>query len=138
MDEGLTWKFQTEKIKSKLSRSCGLLAKLRHYNNLDLLRTVHFATFDSIMRYAVQVWVQNKNTTFKEIEKLQNKAIRIMCFKSKLEPTKPLYRELKILKIRDLLTLNNCQFVQDHMIGKLPLNESYKSFNEYYKESAQL
>ena len=86
------------------------------------------------MIYALQVWGQNKNTTFKEIEKLQNKAIRIMCFKSKLEPTKPLYRELKILKIRDLLTLNNCQFVQDHMIGKLPLNESYKSFNEYYKE----
>ena len=82
------------------------------------------------MRYALQVWGQSKNTTFKEIEKLQNKAIRIMCFKSKLEPTKLLYRELKILKIRGLLTLDNCQFVQDHMIGKLPLNEYYKSFNE--------
>ena len=32
-----------------------------------------------------------------------------MCFKSKLEPTKPLYRDLKILRIRDLLTLSNCQ-----------------------------
>ena len=130
MDEGLTWKFQTEQIKSKLSRSCGLLEKLRYYIKPDHLRTVYFAIFDSIMRYALQVWGQNKNTTFKEIEKLQNKAIRIMCFKSKLEPTKLLYRELKILKIRGLLTLDNCQFVQDHMIGKLPLNEYYKSFNE--------
>ena len=50
-----------------------------------------------------------------------------MCFKLKLEPTKPLYRDLKILKIIDLLTLNNCQFVQAHMIGKLPQN-----FNEYF------
>ena len=66
---------------------------------------------------------------FKEIENLQNKAIRIMRFKSKLEPTKPLYRELKILKIRDLLTLENCQFVWSHMIGKLP-----QSFNESFKE----
>ena len=73
------------------------------------------------------MWGQNKNTTFNEIEKLQNKAIRIMCFKLKLEPTKPLYRDLKILKIIDLLTLNNCQFVQAHMIGKLPQN-----FNEYF------
>ena len=81
------------------------------------------------MRYAPQVWGQNKNATFKEIEKLQNKAIRVMCFKSKLEPTKPLYRDLNILKIRDLLTLNNCQFVQAHMIGKLPQN-----FNEHFKE----
>ena len=77
------------------------------------------------MRYALQVWVQNKNATFKETEKLQNKAIRVMCFKSKLEPAKPLYRDLNILKIRDLLTLNNCQFVQAHMIVKLPQN-----FNE--------
>ena len=52
-----------------------------------------------------------------------------MCFKLKLEPTKPMYRELKILKKRDLLTLNNCQFVQAHMIGKLPQN-----LNEQFKE----
>ena len=81
------------------------------------------------MRYALQVWDQNKNTTFKEIEKLQNKAIRIMCFKSKLEPTKPLYRDSKILKIRDLLTLNNCQFVKAYIIGKLPRN-----FNEHLRK----
>ena len=81
------------------------------------------------MRYAPQVWGQNKNATFKEIEKLQNKAIRVMCFKSKLEPTNSLYRDLNVLKIRDLLTLNNCQFVQAHMIGKLPQN-----FNEHFKE----
>ena len=122
MDDSLTWKFQTEQIKSKLSRSCDLLAKLRYYIKPDLLRTVYFAIFDSIMRYALQVWSQNRNTTLKEIEKLQNKAIRVMCFKSKLEPTKPLYRELKILKIRDLLTLNYCQFVQAHMIDTLHQN----------------
>ena len=60
------------------------------------------------MRYALQKWSQNKNEIFKETEKLQNKAIRIICFKLKLQPTKPLYRGLKILKIRGLLTLNNC------------------------------
>ena len=85
------------------------------------------------MRYALQVWGQNKNATFKEIEKLQNKAIRIMCFKSKLEPTKPLYRDLKILKIRDVLTLNNCQYVQAHIIGKLPQN-----FDDHFKEMRNL
>ena len=52
-----------------------------------------------------------------------------MCFKSKLKPTKPLYRDSKILKIRDLLTLNNCQFVKAYIIGKLPRN-----FNEYLRK----
>ena len=100
----LTWKFQAEQIKSKLSRSCGLLAKLRYiliYIKPDLLRTVYFAIFDSMLRYALQVWGQNKTITFKEIEELQNRSIRIKCFKSKLEPTKTLYsRDLKILTTR--------------------------------------
>ena len=52
-----------------------------------------------------------------------------MYFKSKLEPTKPLYRDLKNLTIRDLLTFNNCQFVKAHMIGKPP-----QSFNECFKK----
>ena len=82
-----------------------------------------------LQSWTLQLWGQNKNTTFNEIEKLQNKAIRIMCFKLKLERTKPLYRDLKILKIRDLLTLNNCQFVQAHTIGKIP-----QYFNEYFNE----
>ena len=120
MDEGLAWKLETEQIQSKLRRSCDLQAKLRY--SIKLLRTVYFTISYSIMRDALQVWDQNKNTTFKEIEKLQNKAIRIMCFKLKLEPTKPMQRELKILKKRDLLTINNFQFVQAHMIGKLPQN----------------
>ena len=109
MDDSLTWKFQNGQIKNKLRRSCSLLAKLRYYVKLDLLRTVYFS------RYGLQLWGQNKNTTFKEIEKPQNKAVRIMCFKSYLEPAKPLYRDLKIIKIRDLLILINCQFLKAHM-----------------------
>ena len=49
-----------------------------------------------------------------------------MCFKSKLEPAKPLHRDLKILKMRDLLTIINCQFAQAHMTGNLPQNLSVK------------
>ena len=55
LDKHLTWNFQLDQIKSKLSRSCGLLAKLRYFAKTDLLRTVYFAIFDSILRYAIQV-----------------------------------------------------------------------------------
>ena len=81
------------------------------------------------MRYGLQVWGQNKNTTFKEAEKLQNKAARILCHKSKLGPAKPVYSDLKFFKIKDLLTPNNFRFVQAHMTGNLPQN-----FNEYFNK----
>ena len=47
LDEGQTWKFQTDQIKSKLSRSCGLRTKLRYYIKSDYLRTVYFSILDS-------------------------------------------------------------------------------------------
>ena len=69
-DEHLTWNFQLNQIKTKLSRSCGLLAKLRYHVKIELLRTVYFAIFDSVFRYAVQVWGKHRNQTINEIEKL--------------------------------------------------------------------
>ena len=44
--EHLTWNFQLDQIKNKLSRICGLLAKLKYFTKTDLLRTVNFAIFD--------------------------------------------------------------------------------------------
>ena len=75
LDEHLTWNFQLKQIKTKLSRSSGLLAKLRYYVITDLLRTVYFAIFDSVIRYAIQVWGLHNNQAINEIEKLQAKAI---------------------------------------------------------------
>ena len=127
MDKHLTWKFQLDQIKSKLSRSCGLLAKLRSFTKADLLRTVYFAIFDSILRYAIQVWGQHRNQTMKEIEQIQEKAIRIMSFKPKNEPTNPLFRNLKIMKFKDILAYNNCIFAHDQLNENLP-----KSFSNFF------
>ena len=91
-DEHLTWNFQLNQIKTKLSRSCGLLAKLRYHVKTELLRTVYFAIFDSVLRYAVQVRGQHRNQAIKEIEKLQEEAIRIMPFKGRKDPANPLFK----------------------------------------------
>ena len=126
LDEHLTWNFQLDQIKSKLSRSCGLLAKLRYFAKTDLLRTVYFAIFDSILRYVRQVWGQHRYQTIKEIEQIQEKAIRIMSVKPKNESTNPLFRNLKIMKFKDILAYNNCIFAHDQLNENLP--ESFSNF----------
>ena len=66
LDEHLTWNFQLNQIKTKLSRSCGLLAKLRYHVKTELLWTLYFAIFDAVLRYAVQVW---SNTGIKQLKR---------------------------------------------------------------------
>ena len=72
------------------------------------LKTVYFAIFDSILRYAIQVWGQHRNQTIKEIEQIQEKTVRIMSIKPKNKPINPLFQNSKITKFKDILAYNNC------------------------------
>ena len=47
-------------VKLKLNRANGLLAKLRHYVNPILLRTIYYAIFESHLRYGCQLWGQTQ------------------------------------------------------------------------------
>ena len=127
LDEHLTWKSQINQIKSKLSRSCSLVAKLRYYVKTDLLKTDYFAIFDSILRYGIQIWGQHRSQAIKEIAKIQEKTIRIISFKYRTEATNPLLKKLKIMKMKYIQTYNNCLFVHDQINEKLP-----NTFAEYF------
>ena len=111
LDKHLSWNSHLNQLKIKLSRGCGLLAKLRYYVDTTTLRSVYFAIFDAHLRYGSQIWGQQKTGTIKQIEKLQDKAIRIINFKSKKNPTNPLYKRMKMLKLNDVILFNNCMFV---------------------------
>ena len=113
LDKHLSWNSHLNQLKTKLSRRCGLLAKLRYYVSTTTTRSVYFAIFDAKLRYGSQIWGQQKTATIKQIEKLQNKAIRIINFKSKNDPSNPLYKSMKILKLKlnDVILFNNCMFV---------------------------
>ena len=119
LDEDLTRNYQINQTKSKLSRSFSFLAKLRYYIKMYLHKTVYFAIFDSILRYGIQIWGQNRSQAMKEIEKNQEKAIRIISFKDRTETTHPLFKKLKIMKMKDILTYNNCLFAHDQINGKM-------------------
>ena len=47
MDENLTFKDHKDTVKLKLNTANGLLAKLRHYVNPIILRTIYYAIFES-------------------------------------------------------------------------------------------
>ena len=51
MDEHLTFKNHMDTVKLKLNRANGLLAKLRHYVNPALLRTIYYAIFEPHLQY---------------------------------------------------------------------------------------
>ena len=50
---------QCEDVTRKLSRANGILTKTRHYDPLNHLKNIYFATFSSHLLYGAQVWGQS-------------------------------------------------------------------------------
>ena len=77
------------------------------------------------MTYGCQIWGQSRSTYVNKIMKLQNRALRIINFTAFHADSNPLYRRNKILKLEDIIKLQNCLLV--HMNNTLPA-----CFQNYY------
>ena len=117
---GLRTFYHVELLAPKLSRAIGMLSKIRHFVQRDTLRTIYFGIFSSILIYGSQIWGNHHNIHINRKIKLQDKALRILNCAHYRAPTSPLYKNPKILKFRDNITLNNFIFVHDSFKGILP------------------
>ena len=87
-------------LRQKLNKTNDLLAKLRPQVSSSLLKTIYFAFFDSHLCYTTQVW---SNNVMDLIKRTQNKALQIISFKDRAEPSNSLYANHKILKLQKSL-----------------------------------
>ncbi|MBY0580283.1 MAG: reverse transcriptase family protein, partial [Rickettsiales bacterium] len=119
LDEKLSFKTHISDLTLKLSRSIGMLAKVRHYVNFETLLSIYHSIFGSHLRYACQVWGQSKTVCLSRIVSLQNRAVRIIHFCPRYFSTDILYLTSKILRFYDLIQFLNCSFVWDQQHGVL-------------------
>ena len=61
LQSDLHWKTHLTSLEKKLSRSIGLLSKIRHYVPKFLLKTIYYSIFNSHLIYGCEVWGQNQN-----------------------------------------------------------------------------
>ena len=122
IDQHFTWDQHLKMLKKKFSRANGLLAKARYYLYPNLLRTRYFAIFESHLRYGCQIWGQQRNQHITDVNDLHRKALRIINFKGKYSPWKPLFKESKIMTFPDILRSGNFLLVLKQINQTLPTN----------------
>ena len=81
------------------------------------------------MIYGSQIWGQEHSNEFKNIEKFQEKAIKIKFLPNDALVMKTM-NELKILKLKDIITLQNILFVKNSLT-----NEGMTSFDKIFQQS---
>ena len=118
-DEHLTWIPHINTIVSKLKRANNLLAISRHYVPKEILLQIYYAQFSSHMNYGCQVWGQNiseKSPMFIQ----QKKALRLITFSSFREHTSPLFKSMRILKIKDNIEMQNILLAHKSLNNSCP------------------
>ena len=120
IDSFLNWRFHSNNLSIKLCRANGMLSKIRHYVTPNTVRMIYFGIFNSIMIYGSQIWGQFLNPSVKRIVNLQNKSIRIINFADFRAPVNIYYKDNNILKVTDIVKLNNFLLAHDHYHNNLP------------------
>ena len=128
LDTYLNGNAHCDLLVKKLKRANGMLCKSRHYVPSDELKSIYYAIFSSHLSYGCQVWGQNIDIHTEKVFKLQNRAMRIISFSDFHADASPIYKELKILKLQDFISLQNSLFVHDFLKKKLP-----KCFDSYFR-----
>ena len=123
IDETLNWKIH-------INENNAMLSKLRHYVNKDILLSVYDGIFHSHLAYLCLVWGQVK-LSLNRITLLQKRAIRMLHSAAYRDHTCPLFHRYKVLKFVDLVSLENCIFV-----NKCFNDEAFSLFSNHFKLTA--
>ena len=73
LDKNLAWDYQISQLSKKLSRTNGVLYKLRRYVPKQTIISVYYSIFYSHITYACQVWVLTSQHNINIIKVLQKK-----------------------------------------------------------------
>ena len=93
-------------IKSKISRTTGLLFKLNHYLPTNVLQTIYQSLVHPYLTYGIEAWHSAPQYLINKLFVIQKKAIRAISNLNYNDHTNIHFKNLKILKLQDVFKEN--------------------------------
>ena len=114
IDNKLNWKAHIDNIAVKLIRANKILYKVRDYVNIEIIKSIYHALFESHIHYACIIWRQNV-CTIHRLFMLQKKEIRLTYLNTQ-------YTSLSFSnqKSPDKIRIENCLYIIKDVNNKLP------------------
>ena len=114
IEETLNWAPHTDRIANKISRTLGVMNKLKQFLPTYTLRT----TYNSlILNFSILSWGLHMS----RLSKLQKRAVRIITRNKYNAHTEPILKYLDLLKVNDMFTLQCLKFYFKCRHGRAPI-----------------
>ena len=117
IDEKISWKYHIRNVQLKISKNTGILYKAKQFLNRASLRIIYCSFILPHLSYCAEIWGNNYKSAIKPLINLQKKAVRIVTNSFYTEHTHPLFVELKLLKLEDVIKFQTASTVHKILNG---------------------
>ena len=132
LDCFLSWHDHIDHISSKISKSVNIIAKLKRHVTKQSLISIYYALVYPYLNYGCILWGNNYEAPVSQLVKLQNQALRVINNVPLRDHITPHYVNLGLIKLPDIVKLNTCQLIYDHLVDKKPSNFTMAFVSEQY------
>ena len=112
----LSWKSHISKISKKISRTLGVMNKMKHFLPSHILRIFHDSLISPHLNFGILSW----GFECQRLQKLQKKAVRIITSSKFNAHSEPLFKRLNIIKIEHIFHLKCLNFYYKFIKGSIP------------------
>ena len=106
INESMNGSSHSAKIANKISRTLGIMNRLKRYLPFSTLKLMYDSLILSRLQFGITCWGFEWNRIFK----LQKRALRIMENSKYNAPTETLFKELEMLKVSDIFNVQGMKF----------------------------
>ena len=122
IDERLSWSTHIHEVSNKISKSCGILSKLKWRLPSQILLTIYNSLILPYLQYCAMIWASKSLNKLNSITVLQKRAVRLICKANRISHAAPLFKKLKLLTISDIYKAQVAQFMYKFTHRLLPQN----------------
>ena len=139
IDSTLTWRNHIDNVSTKVSRTIGLLYKIRYFVDIRIIKTLYYSLVYPHLTYGVEVWGSADETHLFRLLVLQKKIVRLICCSDirhadySFSPSNPLFYKLGLHKIHDIFKMNLSKFIFKCLNNMTPV-----SFHSWYQLTSVL
>ena len=116
VNEYMNWNSHTQKIANKISRTLGVMNRLKRYLPISAMKLMYDSLILSHLQFGITSW----GFEWDRISKLQKRALRIMTNSKYNAHTDPLFKRLHLLKVNDIFDVQCLKFWYKFVNKKLP------------------
>ena len=120
VDNSLDWKEHIKTVSTKVSRAIGFLKHAKNILPIASLKTLYSSIVEPHFRYCCSVWGCCGTTDIDQLQKLQNRAARIVTNSSFGAPSRPLIESLGWKTVRELVDQDSRLMVYKSINGLAP------------------